>query len=186
MGSLCLDLHQKITVHCSPLNPKSAFILQSLNRSQVLFLCWSFRVLCCSPVSHWALRADSVPARSRHTHISMYLFTSSAVKFSDHCWPSWEIHWFGQKYQNSHAYLCLSSLSLSDIPREGSSLLKHLKSMYNPLILNLSFELQHPPQITPPALKSTLLLPAHRPHLSSLFQLWDSCKISHCSLSGGF
>lgn len=43
----------------------------------------------------------------------------------------------------------LVSLSLWDIPREGSSLLKHLKSMYNPLIHNLSFELQHPPQITP-------------------------------------
>lgn len=32
------------------------------------------------------------------THISMYLFTSSAVRFSNHCRSLWEIHWFGQKY----------------------------------------------------------------------------------------
>lgn len=42
------------------------------------------------------------------TLISTYLFTS-AERFSDHCWSWWEIHWFGQKYQNSHAYLFLTS-----------------------------------------------------------------------------
>lgn len=41
------------------------------------------------------------------------------------------------------------SLSIWDIPREGSSLLKQLKSMYNPLIHSLSSKLQHPPQTTP-------------------------------------
>lgn len=150
VGSLCLDLHQKITVHCSPLNPKSAFILQSLNKSPVLFLCWSFRVLCCSPVSHWALRVDSIPAWSRHTHLHVfiYLFSSEILKlllvFMRNTLVWAEIPKFP----------CISlsvsvSLSLWDIPREGSSLLKHLKSMYNPLIHNLSFELQHPPRITP-------------------------------------
>lgn len=40
------------------------------------------------------------------------------------------------------------SLSIWDIPRDGSSLLKQLKSMYNPLIHSLSSKL-HPPQTTP-------------------------------------
>lgn len=48
-----------------------------------------------------------------------------------------------------------TSLSVSvspplwDIPREGPSLLKHLKPTYNPLTHNFSFELQHSPPTTP-------------------------------------
>lgn len=150
VGSLCLDPHQKITVHCSPLNPKSAFILQSLNRNQVIFLCWSFRVLCCSPVSHWALRADFIPARSRHTylHVFIYFFSSEILK------PLLVFMRNALVWAEIPKFSCISlsvsvSLSLWDIPREGSSFLKHLKYMYNPLIHNLSFELQHPPQISP-------------------------------------